>query len=133
MLTGAHRIVIEGGNIRDIAGFYEEINRVFMVGESWTLGPSLDALNDMLYGGYGVLVGMETAIIEWRDMAETRSALGVDATLAFLEERAALRPMFNGSPVEDQVAALRLGHGKTYFDIVMDVFADHAHLSIVAA
>jgi len=41
-------LIIDGANIRDIASFYDEINRVFMVGEDWQLGASLDGLDDML-------------------------------------------------------------------------------------
>ena len=44
---------LDGRLIHDIASFYDEINRVFMAGEDWQLGPSLDALDDMLRGGYG--------------------------------------------------------------------------------
>lgn len=50
-------LTIDGSRIHDIPSFYDEINRVFMTGVDWTLGPSLDALDDLLYGGYGALDG----------------------------------------------------------------------------
>lgn len=37
-------LVLDGSAIHDIAGFYAEINRVFMASEDWQLAPSLDAL-----------------------------------------------------------------------------------------
>ena len=46
------RIEIQGNVINDVASFYEEINRVFMVGESWTMGQSLDAFNDLAMVAY---------------------------------------------------------------------------------
>jgi RNAse (barnase) inhibitor barstar len=56
-------LVLDGSAIHDIAGFYAEINRVFMACEDWQLAPSLDALDDLLYGGYGALAG------HWKDIA----------------------------------------------------------------
>lgn len=38
-------LTIDGNRIRDIPSFYMEINSVFMSGEEWQLGPSLDALS----------------------------------------------------------------------------------------
>ena len=52
---------LDGCRIRDIPSFYDEINRVFMAGEDWRLGPSLNALDDMLRGGYGALKDAEEA------------------------------------------------------------------------
>lgn len=125
--------VLEGSAITGISAFYAEINRVFMADEDWHLGPSLDALNDMLYGGYGALSGDGPATIAWKDMAASKAALGRDATCAFLKERLRERTMFNGGPIIDLLADLERGVGKTYFDIVMDIFADHPRLAVVAA
>ena len=41
---------LDGRRVHDIASFYDEINRVFMTGVDWQLGPSLDALDDMRDG-----------------------------------------------------------------------------------
>lgn len=125
--------VIEGVNIVDISSFYLEINRVFMAGEQWQLGETLDGLNDMLYGGYGALAGNGPVTIFWRDMDASRAALGVRATSAFLEQRRSSRSQFNGQPIDDQISALAAGCGKTYFDIVMDIFADHPRIALRSA
>lgn len=46
-------IIIDGNKIHDKTSFYEEINRKFMQNESWQLAESLDAFDDLLYGGFG--------------------------------------------------------------------------------
>jgi hypothetical protein len=126
-------LVIEGGRITGIASFYDEINRVFMGGEDWRLGESLDALDDLLHGGYGALAALGgTARVLWRDMEVSRAALGREATLAFLRGRLASRRQFNGTPISGQIAALEAGGGTTYFDVVMAVFAEHAAVRLVA-
>ena len=76
-------LVIEGGNVHGIASFYDEINRVFMPDETWKLGASLDALDDMLRGAYGAAAGRHAVLLVWRDMEKNRADLGVDATRAY--------------------------------------------------
>lgn len=44
------RVTILGERIHDIPSFYDEVNRVFMENEAWSIGQSLDAFDDMLYG-----------------------------------------------------------------------------------
>lgn len=124
---------IDGSTIADIASFYVQINRLLMAGEAWELAESLDAPNDVLYGGYGAIEGREPVRIVWKDMTATRAALGREATCAFLRERLDTRTMFNGSPIVDQLAALESGAGITYFDVIMQVFADHPNIEIVPA
>lgn len=126
-------LAIEGSAIRDIPSFYDEINRVFMADEDWRLGPSLDALNDMLYGGYGALMGADAAFITWHDIEMSRAALGIETTLRFLRARAAERSQFNGSPIAGQIAALEGLGGTTYFDVVMEIFADHPNIALIHA
>ncbi|UEX19384.1 barstar family protein [Stenotrophomonas sp. SI-NJAU-1] len=124
---------IEGTAIVDIPSFHAEINRVFMAGEDWQLGPSLDALDDLLYGGYGALAGHETATLVWRDIDRSREALGVDATRAWLEDKLRQPGTFNAGTIGRQLDALQRGEGQTYFDIVMEIFASHPTITLVQA
>lgn len=125
MNVPAPTLVMEGSAIDDIASFYAEINRVFMHDEDWQLGPSLDALDDMLYGGYGALAGHDSVQVQWKDIAHSRHALGVAATRAWLQDKRARPGTFNTAAIDVQLDALQRGDGQTYFDIVMDIFATH--------
>ncbi|RLK50101.1 barstar (barnase inhibitor) [Stenotrophomonas rhizophila] len=116
-------LVLDGSAIHDIAGFYAEINRVFMTSEDWQLAPSLDALDDLLYGGYG-------APVHWTHIAHSRAALGVAATRAWLQEKQARPGVFNAARIATQLDALERGAGQTYFDLIMDVFAAHPTLHL---
>jgi RNAse (barnase) inhibitor barstar len=124
-------LMIDGASIRDIASFYDEINRVFMVGEDWRLGASLDGLDDMLYGGYGVL-GKSPAIVVWDQMDSSRSALGVEATRAYYLAKLDQPQLFKPGPIHAALARLGQG-GPTYFDLVLQVFADHPNITLRAA
>lgn len=125
---------IEGGAVRDIASLYDELNRVFMAGEDWRLGDSLDALDDMLYGGYGSLHDAQRPVrIVWRDHEASRRALGIPATVDYYREKLRHPEVFNTARFERSLAELEAGTGPTYFDLVTEVFAGHDDLELVLA
>lgn len=124
-------LTIDGSRIHDIPSFYDEINRVFMAGVDWTLGPSLDALDDLLYGGYGALDGDAPAILVWTHVAASREALGVDATRQYLLAKLAHPERFSSSQAQRALDALDGGTGQTYFDIVLEIIAAHTNITLV--
>lgn len=128
-MTTTPRLVLEGSRIHDIASFYDEINRVFMAGESWRLGESLDALDDLLHGGYGALHGHPTATLLWRDIDLCRHRLGQDTTRRWL--LAKLAPPYDNRLIRRQLDALEGGEGRTYFQIVRDIFASHPNIRLI--
>ena len=124
---------IEGASINDIATLYVEINRVFMADEDWQLGPSLDALDDLLWGGYGALAGHASTTVVWRDIEHSREALGRATTQAWLQSKLDQAGTFNTAVIADQLAALQQGQGQTYFEIVMEIFNGHPQVTLVPA
>jgi RNAse (barnase) inhibitor barstar len=126
-------LTLEGSNVTGISAFYAEINRVFMAQEPWQLGESLDALDDLLHGNYGALAGHPSATVIWKDLADSRAALGVDTTRAWLQAKLERPELFNIRAITTQLQALEQGGGRTYFDIVLDVFAAHPTVQVVAA
>lgn len=126
-------VTLRGSAIDGIAGFHAEINRAFMAGEDWQLGDSLDALDDMLYGGYGALAGHAHPRVVWQDIAHSRQALGREATRRWLQAKLARPETFNVALITSQLEALEAGHGPTYFEIVMEIFAAHPRITLIPA
>ncbi|MFC3716233.1 barstar family protein [Luteimonas soli] len=124
-------LTLDGTRIHDIPSFYDEINRVFMVGVGWTLGPSLDALDDMLYGGYGVLDGDAPATLVWTDFEANREALGVETTRQYLLGKLAQPERFNSAHFQRALDALEAGAGQTYFDIVLEIIGAHPNITLL--
>ncbi len=125
------RIEIDGTAINDIASFYEEINRVFMVGESWQIGQSLDAFNDLLFGGYGALQGAQSVDLVWHHMAHSRSALGYQTTRDYYLEKLKPDSPYNKNLFADKLLALESGQGETYFDTILAVLAEHPLIQLI--
>lgn len=142
-------VELRGAAITDIASLYDELNRVFMADEDWQLGPSLDALDDLLYGGYGAAFGSATdhsagpstgsgtgtvtgrLRVVWRDHARSRDALGVATTASWYEAKLAQPGRFNTEKVTRDLAGLRASGGPTYFDLVLEVFSSHPNVELV--
>jgi RNAse (barnase) inhibitor barstar len=124
-------LTLDGTRIHDIPSFYDEINRVFMTGVDWTLGPSLDALDDMLHGGYGALAGDAPVMLAWTDFEASREALGVETTRQYLLGKLAHPERFNGAHFQRALDALEAGTGQTYFDIVLEIIAAHPNITLV--
>lgn len=124
---------IDGHAIHDISSFYDEVNRVFMTDDDWKLGESLDALSDLLYGGYGAIEGDEPIGLVWRAMEKNRGDLGIDCTRRYLRAKLDHPDTFNVRLVEERLAALEAGSGPTYFDMVMEIIAEHPNIELVAA
>lgn len=124
-------LVIDGAAVRGIPSFYDELNRVFMADEDWSLGQSLDALDDLLYGGFGALHGVGPVRVVWHRHAASREALGRGATADHLRAKIARPDVFDAERFARQLTELEAGTGPTYFDIVVGIFAEHPEIDLV--
>ncbi|EJM98730.1 hypothetical protein [Phyllobacterium sp. YR531] len=124
--------IIDGQNVSDIPSFYSEINRVFMADEDWKLGPSLDALNDMFHGGVGAIKGDEPVTLIWKDMEKNRGDLGLEVTRKFYQEKLKHPGIYDVPGIKQSLIELENGTGPTYFDIVLQIIADHANIELLA-
>ncbi|MGS2739444.1 barstar family protein [Sinomicrobium sp. M5D2P17] len=126
----SRKIVIQGENIHDIASFYNEINRVFMSGEDWEIGQSLDAFNDLLYGGFGIIPSDEPVVLVWTNLEKNREELGREATTAWYMDKLKNPSKFQVKWVQERLVALEDGTGQTFFDMVMEIISEHSNISL---
>ena len=125
-------ITIDGSRIHDIPSLYDEINRVLMKDVEWKLGQSLDALDDMFYGGYGEIRGNEKVRLVWKNFELNRKDLGSDLTRKFYEDKLKSPKIFNPELNKQRLAELETGKGKTYFEIILEIIAGHPNIELVA-
>lgn len=125
------QITITGKNIYSIASFYEEINRAFMQNENWKIGESLDALNDLLHGGFGIMGTNKDIALTWTDIELSRAALGYETTRAYYLNKLKPQSPFNKSYFQTKLDALEAGNGQTYFDIILEIIAGHPNIELI--
>lgn len=116
---------IDGAEVNGIADLYEQLNRELMSEADWRMGQSLDALNDILYNVDSGIRDGEPAVFIWNDHARSRESLGFEETQRWLLEKLSRPVSFNQTRIRSDLDNLREGVGKTYFEIVLEVFADH--------
>lgn len=124
--------IIEGSEIHDLASLYSEINRVFMYNENWQLAESLDAFNDLLYGDFGALKEVKNPSIIWKNFSESKDLLGKDFTIKWYQEKLK-NPHFNKEFIEKKIEELKSGKGQTYFEIILEIFAEHPKINLLKA
>ena len=124
------QIVINGSSIHDIKSFYAEINRVFMHNETWEIGESLDAFNDLLYGGFGIIENGENTKIIWLDIESSKAALGFEITRSYYLNKLQPGSNFDKQYFQDKLEELEHGNGQTYFDILMEIISEHPNIEL---
>lgn len=126
-------LTLDGTRIHGIASFYDAINQLFMADVDWQLGHSLDALDaldDMLYGGFGALDGDAPVTLVWTAFAQSRDALGIDSTRAWLQDKLDAPGRYDKVRIRRELDALEAGSGSTYFDRVLEIFATHPNITL---
>lgn len=124
-------IIINGSRIHDKTSFYEEINRKFMQNESWQLAESLDAFDDLLYGGFGAIREKEEITLIWENFEANREALGTEFTISYYQEKLKYPDDFDSSVIQKRLDALKEGKGQTYFEILQEIIAEHSNIELI--
>ena len=123
--------VIDGNRIKDKSSLYEEINRQFMHEESWQLAESLDAFDDLLYGGFGAIKEKEEIKIVWLNFERNKEAFGLDFTRNFYKEKLEQPENFDSKLVRRQLDDLERGEGQTYFEIIEEIISSHPNIELI--
>ena len=124
-------IQIDGSKIQDLTSLYKEFNDKLMPNEDWELGESLDALDDLLYGGFGKINGNEAIRFVWTDFERMKELFGYDFTLNFYQNKLKYPEVFNVELIQNSIEELQNGNGKTYFEIILEIIESHSNIELV--
>ena len=102
-----------------------------MPNEDWELGESLDALDDLLYGGFGEINGNEAIRLVWTDFERMKEFFGYDFTLNFYQNKLKYPEIFNKDLIKNSIDELQNGNGKTYFEIILEIIESHSNIELV--
>jgi len=126
-----NKICINGNNISDKKSLYQEINRVFMANEDWKIGESLDALNDLLYGGFGLIDGNEPVELIWTNFNRNKELFGYDFTMEFYQGKLKQPKVFSTKIIQQNISDLENGTGLTYFEMILEIIAEHKNITLI--
>jgi RNAse (barnase) inhibitor barstar len=113
-------LVVDGTRFSDLDGFAREFSQL-LSGYTWR--GNLDALNDVLRGGYGTPT--HGWVLRWVDSETSRTALGHPETARRLERLLPSVDPSNRAAVEARLDDARRGEGPTLFDEIIAIIRDH--------
>ena len=76
---------IDGRRFSNMAGFYDEVERVFTFGLDWKIGRNLNAFNDILRGGFGRHEYGQPIHIQWLAFEKSVRNLGKETMDTIVE------------------------------------------------
>ena len=114
-------LVLDGGRIADLNGFYDEVSRSLIPDTYW--GRNLDAFNDILQGGFGT--PDDGFVLRWTDVKRSREALGLAETARWLSDVLKRCHPSNQPEMTRRLGEARLGRGPSLFEMIVEIIADH--------
>jgi RNAse (barnase) inhibitor barstar len=124
-------VLIDGAAFDDLAGFYDEVERKLTKGLDWNIGRNLDALNDVLRGGFGVHEYEAPVHITWLHSDKSKKDLGQHATIAYVRGKLERCHPSNRKLVQQELKDAKAGKGEMLFDIIVSIIGGHEHVSLV--
>jgi RNAse (barnase) inhibitor barstar len=112
---------IEGAAFSTIEEFYDEVSRKVIPGTHW--GRNLDALNDILRGGFGT--PDEGFVLRWKNSALSRQRLSYLETIRLLEIHLQRCDPTNRLAVAEDLERAKAGVGPTVFDWLVEIIQIH--------
>lgn len=95
------------------------------------MGHSLDALNDVLHGGFGPIRGNVPVVITWKNFDKSTRDLGYDVMHAHLSAKLSRPETYNLSKIKHDLVDLeRTGH-PTYIEQIVEIIADHPNITLI--
>lgn len=124
-------ITINGKNFSDLAGFYDEIERVLTKNLGWRIGRNLDAFEDILYGtGYGVFEVTDTIKLVWENFSKSQQDLGLEETRTYYDRKISNKNFEpdNRSYFKEKLKELNLKKGKTLCEIIVEIISERKNI-----
>ena len=116
-------IILDGNRFDTLEGFYKEAARVLTNKPGFTPGRSLDALADLLGGGFGVHNSGEPITLVWKNASKSRKDLGYRAAERHYKAQLALHPE-REKVLLPRLRAAKKQKGPTLFDRIVAVIRD---------
>jgi RNAse (barnase) inhibitor barstar len=113
-------LVIDGADFSDFDGFAREFSRLLC---NYRWRGNLDAFNDLLRGGFGM---PESGwVLRWLNSESSRTALGYEATILWVERLFLTCHPSNRSKIETRISSARRSEGPTLFNEIVEIIRDH--------
>lgn len=122
--------IIDGDKFSNFKGFCKEFSDIVLSGKYDWHG-SLDAFNDILFGGFGDIEDEEQYTIIWRNSAKSKIDLGYSETIAKLNEKLNNCHQSNVEEVIQEIKDAKMNKGPTIFDWIEETILDNENVTLI--
>jgi len=132
--------ILNAARFDTLADFHTVLYRVIPFLPDYKPAHNLDALNDVLYSGFG----KHPVVLIWKHAHKSKQDLGFEATRDFYQSKLprAIKPFDNankndmGNPyniqwIHNKITALENDQGETLFEILLNLFSDHKKIRLI--
>ena len=118
------KIIIDGNNFSNEEEFYNEIDKLLTKDVTFKTGHNLDALYDILKGGFGVHEYNEELEITWINASKSKIDLGYKETIKHWEKILKKCLSANKENINNKLQNAKRKTGPTLFEIIIDIIQD---------
>jgi RNAse (barnase) inhibitor barstar len=122
--------IIDGKNFSNYKGLCKEFSNAVLSGK-YVWNGSLDAFNDILFGGFGDIGIAEDYTIIWRNSVKSKKDLGYEETIEKLNERLRNCHPSNREFVLNEIKEAKANVGPTIFDWVVEIIHDNENVTLI--
>ena len=123
-------IIIDGNNFANLTEFYDEVENKLTKGLDWKIGRNLDALNDVLRGGFGIHAYEEPILIRWINADKSKKDLGQSETIKYIEQMLKKCHASNIPSVKKDLKKVKDGKGEMLFEAIVGIARGHEHIEL---
>lgn len=121
--------VINGENFSDYQGFTREFS-LQVLSNKYIWNGSLDALNDILRGGFGDIDEDDKLEITWKNSDKSIIELGYEETIKRLNEKYEKCHPTNKEFILQEIIHAKNNKGPTVFDWIVEIINEHENKNI---
>jgi len=123
-------IEINGNNFSNLTEFYDEVERKMTSGLNWKISRNMDAFDDVLSGGFGVLDIDEKYQLNWENSKKSKTELNWTETIKFIEDKLKVCHPTNIEFVKKDLENAKNGIGKTLFELIVEIIKEHKQIEL---
>lgn len=123
-------IIIDGNNFSNLEEFYKEAEKKFTRNLDWEPGRNLDAVNDLLRGGFGVHGYGEPVNLCWKNSEKSKKDLGWNETIRYLERNLKNANRKNREVLSQEILRAKRHEGQTLFEIIEEMIREYDFIEL---
>ena len=124
-------ILLDGNRFSTLQSFYEEVEKKCTKDLSWSIGRNLNALNDVLRGGFGVHDYEEKVQLIWLSSDKSRHDLGWEEMVNYLSVKLTTCHPSNTEAVKIEITKAKNHTDQTLFELIVALIQEHEHIDLL--